>query len=79
MIGLLIEYFISGYNLKHKSRTLYVNVWQKPNGEFYVKLTKHRSGSYVMTSKNFHIGDYNNYGHKLIDSIRQYIDLSYIE
>lgn len=68
------------YQISKKSNCgaiIYVNVWQKPDGEFYVKLTKHKVRSSFF--KPILIGDTNSYGHKLIDSIRQYIELTYIE
>ena len=56
---------------------IYINVWQRPDGEFYVRITKHKVHNTYL--QNVNIGYVNSYGHKLIDSIKQYIDVKYIE
>lgn len=53
-------------------RPVYVNVWKKPNGEFYVKLTKR---PVIKNSVNLYFE--NQYGHKLVDSIKQYININF--
>lgn len=59
------------------NKPVFINVWQKPDGEFYVKITKHSVVNNWFISSN--LGYVNSYGHKLIDSIKQYIDVPYIE
>lgn len=61
-------------NQKRCNAIVYVNIWQKPDGEFYVKITKRKLTTSFGT--RIEVGDKNSYGHVLIDSIKQYIELS---
>jgi len=56
-------------------RVIYVNIWQKPNGEIYTKLTRHRVFGHRLSSFAYS-GYLNSYDHKLLDSIKLYFDIS---